>query len=217
MQAMRLLTGQMQMETDKKRICSIILVSLFILSGCAGIQRPGDITSVKEVYETQIIDFKPGVPEAIKPGLCWTRSNIPFARKDAWRCMSENKVMDPCFVANDGETIICGANPAQGKIGFKLDLTAPLPEATYELGPGTPNLTWMFETADGTLFQFAPGIAGSIEGLRINYVSEKKSIVIVGDLQPGKVWQAQKVILKRSKKAIAVQETELVEIRRLWR
>ena len=217
MQAIRMVTGLMRMEADKKRSFSIILTSLFIFAGCTGMQPPGDTAGVKEVYETQIIDFKPGVPEAVKPGLCWTRSNIPFARKDAWRCMSENKVMDPCFVANDGETIICGANPAQGEVGFKLDLTAPLPEATYELGPGTSNLTWMFETADGTLFKFATGIADRVEGQRINYVSKKKSIVIVGDLQPGKVWQAQKVTLKRSKKTIAIQETELVDIRRLWR
>lgn len=205
------------MEPDKKRLCSIILVSLFIFSGCAGMQRPGDITGMKEVYKTQIIDFKPGVPKAVKPGLCWTRSNIPFARKDAWRCMSDNRVMDPCFVANDGETIICGANPAAGEAGFKIDLTSPLPKITHELGPGTPNLIWMFETADGMLFKFAPGITDRIDGRRINYISKEKSIVIVGDLQPGKVWQAQKVILKRSKKSIAIQETELVEIRRLWR
>jgi hypothetical protein len=205
------------MKPDKKRLCSTILVSLLIFSGCAGMQRPGDTTGVMEVYETQIIDFKPGVPETVKPGLCWTRSNIPFARKDAWRCMSENKVMDPCFVANDGETIICAANPAKGDAGFKIDLTSPLPEITHELGAGTPNLIWMFETADGTLFQYATGAGGRVEGRRINYVSKKKSVVIIGDLQPGKVWRAQKVILKRSKDADVIQKAELVAIRRLWR
>ena len=161
--------------------------------------------------------FAVGLPEAVKPGLCWTRSNIPFARKDAWRCVSENKVMDPCFVANDAETIICGANPAKGEAGFKIDLTSPLPEITHELGTGTPNLIWMFETADGVLYQYATGAADRVEGQRINYISEKKSVVIIGDLQPGKVWQAQKVTLKRSKDADVIQKAEMVSIRRLWR
>jgi hypothetical protein len=208
---------EMRMDHTKILSCSIVVVALVFLAGCAGMQRPGDAARGKEVYETQIIEFTPGVPEAVKTGLCWTRSNIPFARKDVWRCMADNKVMDPCFVAGDRETIICGANPATGEDGFKLDLTTPLPEMTYELGPGTPNLTWMLETGDGTLFQFATGAAGSVEGKRIHYVSKKSSVVIIGDLQPGKVWQAQKAILKRSKNEVSIQKTELVEIRRLWK
>ena len=210
-------TGQMRMDHTIIRSCAVGVVALIFLAGCAGMQRPGDTTGIKEVYETRIIPFTPGIPEAVKTGLCWTRSNIPFARKDVWRCMAVNKVMDPCFVASDGETIICGANPASGENGFRLDLTTPLPEMTYELGPGTPNLTWMFETGDGMLFQFVTGAAGSVEGKRINYVSEKSSAVIIGDLQPGKVWRAQKVTLKRSKDAVSIKETELVEIRRLWK
>lgn len=207
----------MRMDDNKIRLFSFVILALVFFAGCAGMQRPGDTAGMKEVYETRVFEYKPGVPEAVKTGLCWTRSNIPFARKDVWRCMSDNNVLDPCFVASDGETIVCGANPAIGENGFKLDLTSPLPEMTYELGPGTPNLIWMFETGDGTLFQFATGASGSIDNKRINYVSEKSSVVIIGDLQPGKVWRAQKVTLKRSKDVLSIQKAELVKIRRLWK
>ncbi|MFN8458965.1 MAG: WG repeat-containing protein [Anaerolineae bacterium] len=77
--------------------------------------------------ETTIVEYTPAIPTETKAGSCWTTSlsvNQPFA----WRCMVGNEIFDPCLLAEDGKTLVCGADPSTGATGFQLQLTEALPQ-----------------------------------------------------------------------------------------
>lgn len=80
-----------------------------------------------KVQTTRLIDYLPAVPTAERAGSCFTNSVI-VPLDTAWRCTVENEIFDPCLIADDGETLVCGANPILGELGFQLTLTEPLPE-----------------------------------------------------------------------------------------
>lgn len=85
------------------------------------------------VGSTSLISFLPGVPVETKDGSCFTHSLItPIA--SAFRCSTDTtdgngaNLFDPCLIAADGQTLVCGADPSLGEPGFQLNLTEPLPE-----------------------------------------------------------------------------------------
>ncbi|MCB0212402.1 MAG: WG repeat-containing protein [Anaerolineae bacterium] len=78
-------------------------------------------------FTTSVIDFLPAVPPEVKSGSCFANSSITLI-DSAWRCTVGNEIFDPCLVADDGETLVCGANPILAEAGFQLELTEPLPE-----------------------------------------------------------------------------------------
>jgi hypothetical protein len=59
-------------------------------------------------------------------GYCWT-SSIASNRSDAYRCMVENAIYDPCFTRN-ASSLVCPQNLVQNT-GLALKLTKPLPPA----------------------------------------------------------------------------------------
>jgi hypothetical protein len=76
---------------------------------------------------TTVINYLPSVPDQTQAGSCWTSSLVtPIA--SAWRCMVDNQIFDPCLIADDGQTLVCGTDPSTGEPGFQLDLTEPLPQ-----------------------------------------------------------------------------------------
>ena len=160
----------------------------------AEVMQATTITETVPLSQTAVVPFVPAVPEGQpQEGSCWTNS-LSVPRDDAWRCMVGNQIHDPCFLAADGKTIVCDANPVTDEPGFVLKLTQPLPT------PDVPEAAksamqyngWLIELTDGSDCSFMTGATAGIDGERINYgCSDGKDIL--GDLMPGTIWQANKV------------------------
>jgi len=160
---------------------------------------------------TQVIEFHPeGVPTQERTGSCWSTSNV-LNRIDAWRCIADNSIYDPCFnIPGNSQAVICDASPLSGSTGFKLNLTESLP-ARGSVSP--VKSAWAFELADGTKCIFMGGATASFEGERVNY-SCSDGWVILGELQEGQVWTARKVRL--SSDFSSIEESVQVFIMKVW-
>lgn len=157
------------------------------------------------------------MPTEEREGDCWTAS-LADRRADAFRCRIGNQILDPCFVV-EGDKVVCGANPVRNEPGFVLKLTQPLP--TPRPATAVPNnWAWMVELGDGTVCSFITGATAGFEGKRLNYGctgrTGSESIWILGDLQPGKVWYANKVTVTSGPSGPSLQKSETVPVRRLW-
>lgn len=148
---------------------------------------------------TLIIPFLPAVPAETRAGLCLTRSQAvpePFA----WQCIftgnepDEVSTFDPCLTASDGQTIVCGTDPIIGAPGFQVDLMDPLPAEPAGVASGGGNNAWLLQLADGAVCRYLSAVRFTVNGEYANYTCSDGSI-LVGDLQPGQVWQSSQVAL----------------------
>lgn len=88
--------------------------------------------SATQSLPTTVLPFIPDVPAETQAGSCFTTSLV--VPDIGYRCfIGENLLSDPCLVATDGETLVCGADPSTGEPGVALDLTEPLPERPVEV------------------------------------------------------------------------------------
>jgi hypothetical protein len=130
----------------------------------------------------------------------------------------DDQVLDPCFTADDGETVVCGAFPGTDSPGFKLRLTAALPSPTLSAGASAP--VFVMKLADGTLCHSASGPALALDGKAVSFNcvggSPSAQIVILGDLQPDTVWRAERAIVVRDDGGFTLQSAEVVEIGSVW-
>lgn len=169
------------------------------------------------ITATLVITYTPepptGEPQA---GSCWTNS-LAVWRADAWRCFVDSSIYDPCFTV-DGD-VICGASPVTTTASFALELTEPLPAPTVP--DDTSGHAWLVELPDGTVCEFATGATGGVDGERINYWCPSpdpgQQVVILGDLQPGAVWMAQRAVLSGNMPDLIVLESALTPVRTVWR
>jgi hypothetical protein len=90
------------------------------------------------VLQTNLVDYLPGVPSATQSGSCWTSSLVTDI-SSAYRCTVGNAISDPCLVADDGETLVCGVDPLGQTESFQLKLTEPLPEPELLPAPTKTN------------------------------------------------------------------------------
>ena len=160
---------------------------------------------------TQVIVFHPeGVPTQERTGSCWSTSNV-LNRVDAWRCIADNSIYDPCFsIPGNSQAVICDTSPLSDSTGFKLNLTESLPAR----GTVSPvKSAWAFELADDTNCIFVGGATTAFEGKRVNY-SCSDGWVILGELQEGQVWTARKVRL--SSDLSSIDESVQVFIKIVW-
>ncbi len=175
--------------------------------------------------ETLTVPFLPGVPEETRNGICLIQSVI-IPESHVWRCIveadepDEISIFDPCLIADDGQTVVCSVNPLIGDPGFQVNLVEPLPEIT-EISPSETEgeeKAWIVQLANGAVCHFAPGVATTIDGKRANYTCSDSSILL-GDLQPGTVWQADQIALgdiTRTDDGYQASQINPVEIAIIW-
>jgi eukaryotic-like serine/threonine-protein kinase len=164
---------------------------------------------------TQVIVFQPkGVPTQERAGSCWEGS-VFLNRDDAWRCTSGDIIYDPCFsIPGSSQAVICDTSPLDNSTGFKLNLTEPMPAPwPISTNSASTNSAWVFELADGTNCRILGGATGAFGGKRVNY-SCADGWYVLGDLQKGKVWIAQKIRLSPDFSSIV--ETVKSFIRIVW-
>lgn len=167
---------------------------------------------VQPVIATEVIDYAPAeIPTETQAGSCFTNA-IGLGREDAYRCMVENQIYDPCFVVDDEPTVICGANPATGETGFVLELTEPLPE------PDTGNLSqpWLIELADGTICGLMTGTVPGVEDRVAPYGCPDGTNLFEDFQQEGDVWLAEQAVIGLNDDGFFIDASEMVPIRTVW-
>jgi len=164
-----------------------------------------------DVISTEVIKYTPELPSEIKQGSCWINS-LSAQRKDAWRCIVNNMISDPCFTVSGSNDLVCDPNPINNDKGFLLKLTQPLPEAGTidNFGKGWG---WLIELEDGNSCSFVTGATGVIDGKRANYICSDDSWVL-GDLQTGIIWKAEKAEIDFD--SLQAKSIKLVPIRKVW-
>jgi hypothetical protein len=95
-------------------------------------------------------------------GSCFTGS-IAADRNDAWRCMSGNSLMDPCFSnAKARGFVLCPIGPWSSS-AVKLSLTRGLPKSqANKAPPSTSTHPWAIKTGPGWKCEFNTGTANLI-------------------------------------------------------
>jgi hypothetical protein len=206
------------------RVVAILSGALYATVGVlaavvpAGAWPADEAVAAPSTGRTEVIIFKPAVPNAPqREGYCWTPS-IALRRAGAWRCMIGNVIQDPCFTTPDfSAAVICGANPATSDAGFLMRLTKPLPAASAAPLPAPS--PWIVELAIGqgqipgpyampppkTSCSTVTGTMPIVDGLAAPYLcweanveSKPKlgdtQIGLLGDFNPGRVWTVTEIM-----------------------
>ena len=73
---------------------------------------------------TKIIAFAPPdiLTKTVQSGSCWENSVAYPFRQDAWRCMIENNIIDPCFSTKQSGYVFCQTSPLKEE-SFLIKLT----------------------------------------------------------------------------------------------
>lgn len=104
-----------------------------------------------------------------KSGRCFAGSEST-PRRDAWRCMSGNSILDPCFSSAKAPSfVLCPAAPWSNS-GARLKLKRALPRSLGNHGAlSLSNQPWALELSSGRRCLFAGGATALAEGRRLNY------------------------------------------------
>jgi heat shock protein HslJ/LysM repeat protein len=165
-----------------------------------------------QITITQVITFVfTTIPTQSQPGACFA-SAIGLGREDAYRCIVDNQIYDPCFVVDDQPTVVCGADPSTGETGFVLELTEPLPAPEV----GSLSQPWLVELADGQVCGLMTGTVPGV-GERTAGYGCPDGIYLFDDFQTGQVWLAEKAVIDLTDEGFVVTESEMVPLAIVWR
>lgn len=155
-----------------------------------------------------------------KIGRCFSGSIAYPFRQDAWRCLAENKIYDPCFQTSEKNTVFCQMNPLKTE-SFLIKLTQPLP------APDAPSITqdnwsWFLVLKDETYCSPFTGLKPFLGRDKIanygckSFHNPDEYVVLLGDLVKGNVWKAQKAVLAKNGSIWEIQSEEQVEVMAVW-
>ncbi len=156
---------------------NILLILLLILPLSA---KPATKIIIYEAYiQGNVLNPKLVVAQRYT-GNCWTRSLANNSRSDAWRCMTNNLIIDPCF--QDGNSVACINTPWSNKVMI-LKLTTPLPQNSLNREINTRTAPpWALELANGQLCSFLTGASSVIDHQRVNYSCTSYNYNVIGDI-----------------------------------
>lgn len=171
---------------------------------------------------TRIITYVPtGAPaDGAQTGSCWTNSLTAFGREDAWRCVSDNWIADPCFqLAGNSNVVICSPDPIKDDPGFTMTLaellpTVDIPDAAAE---SYANNGWAVRLADGNACYFAAGATFALGDDRANYGCMEGDWYIMGDLIPGTIWQAKLATVTMGENGAELKDSKTVDVVTVWK
>lgn len=171
------------------------------------------------VERTKVIVYEATVSEDtdVRSGSCFAPALTVNGRDDAWRCMLDNEIQDPCFTVG-ASRVLCGVDPTEANPGFVLELTEPLPDPL--LDDDAPQQYWLLELADGTVCNFATGASAvSAAGERVNYLCSNGG-GILGHVVEGELMTAHLIAdpaRAQNEDFSAEADVEAMAIRRAWR
>jgi len=117
---------------------------------------------------------------AIESGSCWTGS-LAVARSDAWRCMTGNEIIDPCFSdPDDTQAAVACPNFPDLEAVTEIRLTQPLNPsmADKDQTGGDP---WAVEIVGGAECEIITGASDEVAGRRLNYGCTDQTTQLYGD------------------------------------
>jgi hypothetical protein len=183
--------------------------------GVAGTPRPGTPTAPPAAAQGTLLQlFAPYRPGGLVSGLrvegqvngyCSGGSETLLGRPDAWRCMANNRIYDPCFAADSTDTapLACTDDPWSGAVTL-LTLTAPLPRDRANTAAGTTRNPWALQLANGARCQLIIGASATVAGMRIGAAcSDGTQIVGDPDRSAGR-WRVY--ILRDSDPSLTTEE-----------
>jgi hypothetical protein len=195
-----------------------------VLSVLACVLLAGAMQKHEDTTATQVMYYTPPAsqPNTGREGYCWVGSIADPYRADAWRCMEGNAIYDPCFSLPDQKTVVCGANPATGTHGFKLNLTKPLPENEAHPEPSDHPWPWLIKLDDGTTCMRFTGTAPFIDGQAGHYGCTSKTkgqdLLLMGDLDSANpLWTAKKATVVKSGSQWRIESSATVPVKAVWR
>jgi hypothetical protein len=151
---------------------SLALLQILLLAACASNQgKPGGAPSNRTLIKT-FHAFQADGDLAVRVadvgyGRCWTMS-IAAPGSGAYRCLSGNAILDPCFVSprhTEPIEVECVADPwSRAEV---LQLTSALPKPPAE--PDGPNRPWALELGNGTECVAATGMVPAVRGVNLGY------------------------------------------------
>ncbi|HLJ58772.1 MAG TPA: hypothetical protein VKZ50_03475 [bacterium] len=162
------------MRRSNLRGCVAVFSSVLVLTG-----TPEMLRAQQAPDATVIRLYAPFAPGAVRPGVevsgrvtgeCFAASLADQSRADAWRCMSANRILDPCFQGFEGSKIMlaCPENPWSPRVTLLVPSKVP-PRAQANrpgIGQGLP---WALELTNGTRCVFLTGATSAVAGMRVNY------------------------------------------------
>lgn len=169
------------------RGCVAVLSSVALLAG-----MPGMLRAQQASVATVIRLYAPFAPGAVRSGVevsgrvtgeCFAASLADQSRDDAWRCMSANRIMDPCFQGFEASKMVlaCPESPWSSRVTLLVPSKEP-PRAQANrpgIGHGLP---WALELTNGTRCVFLTGATSAVAGMRVNYGCVGGSLSVVGEV-----------------------------------
>lgn len=129
----------------------------------------------KEFYYTVPIEKVFQDTNDFKKAKCWYVS-LSTHRRDAYRCGSDNLVIDPCFSpSNNGKIISCPSDPYKKPEYFKIDENDIPPIEDRESNEALEKQPWYIKLYDGSECRFITGATALVANMRIDYACSGKN------------------------------------------
>ena len=179
-----------------------------------------NIAKDENYQNTEVIQYAPPeiLPKKILDGYCWT-SSLATNRTDAWRCMNDHSMLDPCFNLTKSKKVICPNNPADENDDLVLNLTKSLPKPDPQLNEfQSEEYVWYIELQNGSYCLPIIGASAFVGNDRANFLCESEEY-IMGKLNAGLVWTAKKAILSpvdQQSGDFTIKSSEEVSIKKVW-
>jgi len=170
-----------------------------------------------KVVATKVITFTPPATLSadVSSGNCFISSVAEPYRKDAFRCMVQNGIYDPCFTLSKDGYVFCPVDPVKNNpVLIKLTSALPAPSAVVTT---KANWAWFLKLEDGTYCSPFTGTLPPLKDEMAYYgCSGGEGQVLVGDLVQGKVWTAQEGIATFDGQNWVLKSQKKVNIDTVW-
>lgn len=187
----------------------------------SGQQSVKPVVKEKQPEETtDIISFKvpDELPKTVKWGSCFASSVSAPYRQDAFRCSDGNQIFDPCFATPDKKSVYCKEDPLK-QDSFVIKLTKVLPKTQVPMV--LENWAWFLQLKDGTICSPFTGTRPFYGQNQVGYYGctsndKTQQIVILGELESGSPWKANKAIMIKVGAKWTIKSAEKVNVATVW-
>jgi hypothetical protein len=138
----------------------LVAIGLLILPGAA----VGSTRVIRYDPFTSEGDVAPKYTTSTRGGDCWTTSSVA-ARPDAWRCMTGNRIYDPCFESPVYDLAVCPGAPWEERVVVLDPVTFEGPPSDYAY-----SLPWAVRLTSGKGCVFVSGATVLVRGRPLRYV-----------------------------------------------
>jgi hypothetical protein len=162
-------------------------VLIVLLCFCSFLASAGD--TVLKLYRPfgEVIDQTAPLVKNVLKGQCDSQSLL-ILREDAWRCQSEGKIFDPCFVqlASNKMAVVCPQSPWTSD-SVQIEVSTPLNNENHSTLDMSRVFPWAIELVNG---EHCQGIESHelYDAMPVRYRCSNEN-VLIGYLQRCKaVW-----------------------------